>query len=148
MRTMNFDAIATGAPLDRQASVVRDGSGDSWDARIPPGMDHWQAPPPSTERKPRDLEDMTARVFGRMTIIRYYGRREGKHARPLWLARCQCGDYETRRHETLKKGGNPEDRCYPCFRVMHLQQRAARAPNARDQRKAAAVFARIVGDAA
>jgi hypothetical protein len=148
MRTSNFEALATAAPLNREASVVRDGSGDTWTQTIPEQMDHWTAPPLPLSPRPDNIEDLTGKVFGRLTVIRFHGSREGKHARPVWLVRCLCGDYETRRHKTLQKAANPDDACLICTKAEQLRKRGAKTTSGAYRRKAAAAFAKITGEAA
>lgn len=46
MKTLDFDKLATSAPLDRQAAEVRDGTGEHWDGRVYDRDSHWDAPPP------------------------------------------------------------------------------------------------------
>lgn len=148
MRTMNFDVIATSAPLNREASVVRDGSGDTWDFQPPPQMEHWKAPPLPVGRRPETIADLTGRVFGRLTVIRFHGKPEGKNALNGWLVRCVCGDYEVRTNKTLKKAANPNDCCCVCAKADRLKERAARTPTKRDLKRQRASFRRIVGEAA
>lgn len=116
MRTMNFDAIAASAPPDRQASTVRDGSGDLFTVAIPDDREHWEAPPLPEADMPEVIEDLTGRMIGRMTVVRYHGRRAGQGA---WLVRCCCGDYEVRRGSSIRRNAQPDHACIEC---NHLQR--------------------------
>ncbi len=145
MRVTNWDAVATSAPLDRQASIVRDGSGDTWDHEVHPQIDHWKAPPLPLAKKPDALEDLTGKRWGRLVVVRFHGKREGKNAPLCWLVRCACGDYETRRYATALKA-TPEDACVICAKAERLRQRASLPPSKKQFRKQRAAFARIVGE--
>lgn len=101
VRTTNFDAVAASAPLDRQASVIRDGSGEVWEAKICPSILHFKAPPQQVSRKPRNKADLTGRVYGRLTVVRYHTTSGA--GRGIWLLRCVCGDYELRRGEKIRE---------------------------------------------
>ncbi len=108
MRTTNFDVIAASAPLNREASVARDGSGETWGFEVHEQISHWKAPPLPTHRRPHGMSDLSGRSFGLLKVLRFHGYREGKNAPALWLVRCSCGDYETRRHAKLVKGGDAD----------------------------------------
>ena len=108
IKTTNFDALAVATPLNREASKVRDGSGDLWEVTIQRPDEHWTAPPLALSPKPSDMEDLSGRVFGRMTVVRYHGV-IGKH--PRWLVRCACGDYELRRANPINSQKTPSDHC-------------------------------------
>lgn len=151
MRTMNFDAIAASAPLDRAASVVRDGSGDQWAPAVNDlTMDHWSAPPLQTHPKPNALADLSGARLGRLTVVRFHGYREGKNAPPMWLVRCSCGDYEARRNTTVLKRlahAEPDDCCALCLKADQLRKRNSSAPTKSQLRKQRKAFNRIVSEA-
>lgn len=111
MRTTNFDAIATAAPLDRQASVVRDASGDLFEGKVPIWHVHWTAPPLPEGSRPRFCPDMTGAKAGRLTVVRYHRSHPKKGAQ--WLVRCVCGDYELRCTAALKTP-HPDHKCEAC----------------------------------
>lgn len=115
VRTMSFDAVAAAAPLNREASVVRDGSGDLWAPKIKEHIEHWDAPPPPEAPRPEIMPDLTGRTVGRLTVIRYHGRR-GDSGR--WLVRCACGAYELRRSKAITnpkpRDGGQEHACAAC----------------------------------
>lgn len=45
--------------------------------------------PATTLRQP-GFKDLTGRVYGRLTVIRFAGHK-GKHRRTAWLCKCECG---------------------------------------------------------
>lgn len=128
IRTMNFDAVGAAAPLDRQASVVRDGSGDLWDATIPPHHQHWDAPPLAEAGRPASAADLTGRQMGRMIAVRYH-RSHPKHG-AQWLMRCVCGSYELRRAKAIQTNTDDDHCCWVCNRVNVLRKRGAAANSA------------------
>lgn len=132
MRTTNFDAIAASAPLNREASTVRDGSGDLWEPQIKATTLRWDAPPVPEAKMPAHVVDLSGRQIGRLTVVRYHGKRKsGGH---FWLVRCSCGDYELRRNKFIEnppERHGPEDHeCAACDYLHHikwLQQNEAKA---------------------
>jgi hypothetical protein len=146
IRTMDFDAVAAAAPLDKTASVVRDSSGDLWDAKIHPSLGpHWKAPPEPIGKRPHGLPDLTGRAFGRFTVYRYYGKADGKNAEPKWIVRCQCGDYEARRTDSILKNTNPDACCWACEQVNVLRRRAAMPNTMKARAKSAAMLEKLAG---
>ena len=140
MRTTDFDAVAASAPLDRQASVIRDGSGDLWEAKInEAGQAHWDAPPLPLSAKPANQPELTGHRFGRFVVMRWHGATSKKNPEPAWLVRCSCGDYELRRTKTILRAGDLDDCCMKCKVVRTLQGRA-RKPNTAKTRKIAAAM--------
>lgn len=147
LRTTNFDAIATAVPLNREASTVRDGSGDFYDFPIPLHVQHWKAPPTPVGKLGKGAEDLTGRVFGRLTVIRFHGSAGGEWARPIWLVRCACGDYEVRRSKTLRSTTNADACCCICQHVKHLRDIGSK-PNTKARRMAAARLLDHLGETA
>lgn len=125
IRTTNFDALAAAAPLDRQASVIRDGSGDLWDGRVQATQAHWKAPPIPVHERPEDQPDLTGLRQGRLTAIRYHETRT-KPRRHQWLVRCDCGDYEVRRAEVIADHrGEHEACCQACDWLRIIRNRVS-----------------------
>ncbi len=126
MRTTNFDAIATSAPLDKTASVVRDGSGDHYDPEAKQ-QEHWLTCPPIAPA-PHNAPDLTGQIIGRLTVKGYYAIANGKGAR--WVVRCTCGGYETRRTKAITKPGLNdchEPMCCKCGRFEAMKRNAKAA---------------------
>lgn len=92
--TTNYDAIATAAPVNRQAALMRDGRGEVAEAPTSPGQERWDSPPLPERNPPPDLPRLEGRVFGDgMRVVRYHGTR-WNGAR--WLVRCRCSWFELR----------------------------------------------------
>jgi hypothetical protein len=149
MRTMNFDAIATAAPLNREASVVRDGSGEIWDGKVPSFHAHWDAPPLPEAPRPLQAPPLEGTSFGRMIVIRYH--RAHKKNGAQWLCRCTCGAYELRNTPAVRRlaagnAGNEEDHCCAkCDWLRHIKFKA-RSPQTAETRAAElAGFERLAG---
>lgn len=117
--TVDYDALATSAPLNRDAAIARDGSGEHFDFRVKDGRIHMDAPPP-TKPAPHGAPDLTGIIFGRMRVIGYYGSNQKGG---LWLSRCTCGAYETRRAKAIRNPVNTDDCCAKCTQLDRMRQR-------------------------
>jgi hypothetical protein len=128
---MNFDAVAAASPLNREASTVRDGSGDLYEVTVPAHVEHYTAPPKPMMPCPSDVEDLTGFRRGRFTVVRFHHpcKDGGK-----WLVRCTCGDYEVRRAKALKNGLEQDLSCYCCLRTDTLRKRGS-TQNTRARRR-------------
>lgn len=134
MRTTDFDRLATLAPLNATAAIVRDGLGEHHDGPNLGERQHWKAPPLPLEPRPANLPDLTGQQFGRLTVIRFHGRSGVSKPVFMWLVRCACGDYEVRRHKKLLNNANPETCCGVCDHTLQLRARASKTPTARSRR--------------
>lgn len=140
IRTMNLDAVLASAPLNREASTVRDGQGEHWSPDIPPSVRHFKAPPQPVAVLPAVSMDLTGRKIGRLTVIRFHGYSgDGKAKWPLqnWLVRCTCGDYELRRADRLRKMADPDACCFICQRARQLRDRAAMPSTSKTRERSA-----------
>lgn len=145
IRTMDFDRIASSAPLDATASAVRDGSGDLYDGPNLGDRQHWKAPPLPLALKPLHLADLTGRRVGeRLTVVRFHGQSGKSTPVNVWLVRCDCGDYEVRQDKKIRNGGHPEDACAICAHARVLRERAARTSTRKSRELSAAALDRIV----
>ena len=63
--------------------------------------------------------DYTGQTFGRLTAIRYTGRyhRYGKHAKRIWLFRCECGNQKEVLVEKVVKGWTKSCGCLKTTRT-------------------------------
>lgn len=117
MRTVNYDALAASAPLNTDAAIARDGSGESWaPIRKAAPANHWDAPP-VCQPLPSGVENLRGRRVGRLVVVSYYGSDNGSR----WLVRCACGAYETRRTKSVLNPPAIEAVCSECDRLRHLQ---------------------------
>jgi hypothetical protein len=123
----SFDRIITAAPVNKTAAIVAYGKGESWDPRNKITQAHWEAPP-KCDPLPRGVEDFSGAQTGRLTVIRYFASH--KRIGALWLVRCSCGDYETRRTGAFVNPNNSDDRCSKC---RHLEFVTGGQKKRRDQ---------------
>jgi hypothetical protein len=122
LRTTDFDRIASSAPLNTTASVVRDSPGEHWSPQPKDDRIHSDVPIPCA-RLPAGAADLTGLRTGRLVIIGYHSRRK-KNGR-MWVVRCQCGAYEVRKASKLtaeRPPGAPELTCMDCEALRHAQQ--------------------------
>lgn len=147
MRTTNFDAIAASAPLNREASTVRDGSGDQWEAKVPDGVLHWRDLP--ALRSPQSLSPVGRQAlaatqgmrFGRLTVVGLLDK--GTSSAPAsWVCRCVCGAYEARRMKSLQSG--KATMCHECQAVEEI--RATKTNSAAYRKQSAKLMKRLTGD--
>lgn len=102
MKTTEWDRVVSSAPQNAQAAVVRDGSGDQWQA-------DWRnvfAAPPSMRKPPNDpcFTDLTGRRFGRLTVVGLSARKASKDKGSRWVCRCVCANYGIFTIKALKRG--------------------------------------------
>lgn len=126
MRTMNFDAIAASAPLDRTASAVRDGSGDAWTPQKRTKVFHTDTPKLSPDAPGSSVgAEFEASIkglrFGRFVVV---GRSVVQNPKrgASWLCRCDCGQFENRKAKAMRSPLAGEDCCYQCMALRRLQK--------------------------
>lgn len=150
VRTTNFDAVAASAPLNRQASTVRDGSGDMWEAGVPNGMPRWIGPPPlksgASQTAPAQvvMARLVGKRFGRLTVLGIWAGGNAKK-KAVWVCRCDCGYYEGRKARFLEQGhpDGEEQRCSACDALAKLQRSAAKPSTKKARVRAAAMLDRL-----
>lgn len=132
MRTTNYDAIATSAPINKQAALMRDGRGPDDQIAMPEFTDHWDAPPRQERLPPRDLPRLEGRIFGAgMRVVRYHTARSNG---ARWLVRCSCGAYELRNTSAILTC-QADHACQACNHLQHIRWAADRSnqPDAREK---------------
>jgi hypothetical protein len=141
LRTTNFDALAASVPLNRDASVVRDGSGEMFDKPIAGvRVERWLAPPPM--KPPAVLAvtgdssaNLVGRRVGRVVVLGIWA--EGnQNKKATWVCRCDCGYYEGLKRKTLGFLGE-NAACSHCQETDRLRAMAS-APSTRSSRNKAA----------
>jgi len=120
IRTTNFDAIITASPINKDAAVSRDGRGFSYEPDKKIACRHWENQPLLREPTGED-RDLIGFRWGRLIALGYLAEDPGK----LWVVRCDCGRYETRRNKSLKRA-SPVDCCQQCGHVAHLKRQSFR----------------------
>ena len=64
----------------------------------------------------RSISDLSGKRFGKLTVLRFYGKKDGKHSQ--WLCRCDCGREIVVDRNNLKK----QTSCKPCAIERQKQQ--------------------------
>jgi len=131
LRTTDFDRIASSAPLNATASVVRDSPGEHWTPQAKDDRIRSDVPIPCAPL-PHGAPDLTGWRTGRLVIIGYHSRRK-KNGR-MWVVRCLCGAYEVRRGDRLAAQRSPELRelmCMDCEALIDARDRAHAAATGR-----------------
>ena len=117
-RTVDYDRLASSAPINRQAALTRDGRGPDFGLEAMELENHWSAPPPPERAPPRDLPRLEGREFGAgMRVVRYHGKRSNG---ARWLVRCACGDYELRATQAIQTA-QADHACQKCNHTRHLR---------------------------
>lgn len=117
---MNFDKIATSAPVNRTAAM-QTASGDAWVPTI--NILDWYPDQPklaNIDRAARlnpEFKDFTGMKFGFLTVLGLMDKKSD-NTPASWVCRCVCGSFCTRRAKSIKNGiarGNTFiDRCGMC----------------------------------
>ena len=123
IKTTDWDAVAASAPLNKEASVVRDGSGAAFVTKSERVRNDILENPLPVIIPPHQFKDFTGRTFGRYRIVGFVDLKKanvGKTSQAKWLARCACGLYQTLKHTTLVKYDAgaamlQNDRCFRCM---------------------------------
>lgn len=102
-------------PVNRLAAEVT-GKGVHYEPQKKIAQQHWEIQPP-TIPTPRNIRDLSGIRFGRFTVLGLYSGGGG-----LWVVRCVCGDFETRRSRAINNPRNTRDRCDKCSHLRHLQR--------------------------
>lgn len=112
MRGMDFDRIASSAPLDKTAATVT-GAGEAFVPRIQI-QDYLADMPPikpitRDQRVNPEFVDFTGVVIGRVTVIGIQAK-SSKGNGAFWILRCKCGAYCKRSAKSLKAAtaGSPD----------------------------------------
>jgi hypothetical protein len=116
--------IATSVPINRTAArvVQRGPKGYESGKRILTDCSPVPLPTKPVPRKPQ-LLDLTGRVVGHLTVVGAGVKRSSNGM--LWVCRCVCGYYTTRRTGSLLNPANDADRCDRCREVAYLKRKAS-----------------------
>ncbi len=76
-----------------------------------------QKPIPKSIRNNKGFSDLTGSRRGRLTVL-------GMSADDLtlWVCRCDCGRYTTRKAKAIKNPNNEQDRCEECRQLAYLKR--------------------------
>ena len=116
-----MDAVA-GRPVDKTAALVtQPGKGYVPNKKIL--QRHWESPPKPLSSPPPDIKNLVGMKFGFFTVFAYY-ESHWKNGGSVWLVRCNCGHYETRRSKAVLNPDNNEDRCDNCRHLQYLHEKS------------------------
>jgi hypothetical protein len=82
---------------------------------------------------PSTIKNFTGKRYGRIEVIAYSHlrvkmKKSGRDPIHYWVVRCDCGEYEMRRHTALNRkdrGERDNDECMHCKRLDFLKRNAA-----------------------
>jgi len=121
-----FDKLLASRPVN-QAAARTMGRGVHFESKKVIAQRHWAAPPKTIPASQvtdpaGTFIDLSGIKFGRFVVIGYLGKPKG-HS--LWLVRCACGDYESRKSKAIRNPDNHGDRCDNCRQLAFLKRREA-----------------------
>jgi hypothetical protein len=116
----SLDLIITSTPVNKTAALVVSGKAEHWEPKRKITQLHWDAPP-KCEPLPKGVTDLSGFKIGRLVVARYFTshRKTGS----IWLVRCACGAYETRRTNALENPNNTDDCCNKCRALESARKR-------------------------
>lgn len=135
MKTTNWDALVTSAPIDKDAALARDGKGESWSpvTKITNCLDH-----PGELKAFHDptscAEDLTGQRFGGVVVLGVSVRDTSK-GKTAWVARCDCGKYARFSRQGIH-AARVDGRAYcgECLLLHDIQAGKGKTPLQRKQR--------------
>lgn len=115
------DFLFTNKPVNKTASKVLS-SGEHFESHKKLNQFHSIAPLQTQPfAGPKHL-DLSGTKFGRFTVVGCLGGfQRGKGV--LWLVKCACSHYETRRTPAIKNPNNQDDCCSYCRQLEFLKHR-------------------------
>ena len=131
-----LDAVIASVPANATAARVM-ARGEHWTPEKvpPPGLLHWESPPPIKPFVGTAGQDYTGKKFGRFTVVGLLGISGGKNRGERWVVRCSCSHFEARTPQSIAlrvagyviEDGNPMwDRCWWCAQWAVTQNRYAK----------------------
>lgn len=115
-------------PVDKQARIVVS-PGVHFEPDFKVNQPLWDIPPTIRPFSGRKKSNIRGNYFGKlMRVMGFLGHPEtrNKHQREkhgaLWLVRCSCGLFETRRRKSILNINNKNDCCQRCRHIRHLKR--------------------------
>lgn len=121
IRTVDFDRLASSAPVNKQAAADYSASGGVWAPEKKINNRRWLSPP-ETRPVPTNSLDLTGCRAGRFVVVGLLARDPvlSKNAPAKWVCRCSCGAYETRRAVVIQNPGLHRMMCSHCDYTAEL----------------------------
>ena len=110
-----IDAVVSSAPINRTAARVTS-KGFDYQPNKRVVCIEGDLPLPVRQLAPGE-EDLRGKRVGRLTVIGRYAGGNG-----LWVVRCDCSRYATRKTKALKNQNNYGDRCEQCRHISYLKR--------------------------
>lgn len=124
MKTTDWSAVTASAPINKEAAVARDGSGDQFNSIKRICQIHSRECLP-TIPCPKNKKNLTGKKRDRLTVIGLYAGEDNPKAveskGSLWVCKCVCGAYVTRRQHKLAKDTTTIDACDECRQLEYLK---------------------------
>ena len=110
--------IATRTPIDKTSAIVT-AKGFDYKPDVVIDNEYWDAQPKTIKKEKKEI-DLTGVTFGEFIVIgKYKSHKRGA----LWVVKCSCGSYETRRRKAMFNINNSVDRCVYCRHKMQLKRK-------------------------
>lgn len=125
MRENLIQAIARRVPIDRTTARVVSVGPKGLDARKRITQAHSDVPL-TTVAIPKSVRDLRGRTVGTLTVVglaeptKTQQKQQGNNR--LWVCRCVCGHYLTRRGKAINNPSNQSDACDHCRYVQNLRR--------------------------
>ena len=127
-KTTQYDRIFSSSPLNEVAGRVTAQADEVFESKKKIIQAHSDVPLPT---KPfianSKTPNLSGKSIGRLTVV---GLSASGKSRPdsgaLWVVRCVCGRYETRRTKSILKETNTHDSCDECRQTAFIQSEAGR----------------------
>ena len=110
-----IDAVVSSAPINKTAARVTSKGFDYQPNKLIVCVEG-DLPLPVRQLTPEE-EDLRGKRVGRLTVIGRYAGGNG-----LWVVRCDCSRYATRKTKALKNPNNYGDRCEQCRHISYLKR--------------------------
>lgn len=126
-RVPTIEAVVTKRPVNRTAALVTQPGPKGLESSKRIAQAH-SDDRLTTVPVPRSVRDLRGRTFGTLTAIGLaeptasISKQQGNQR--LWVCRCVCGRYLTRRAKAINNPNNTNDRCDPCRQVAYLRRRS------------------------
>lgn len=110
-------------PVNNLARTVIDGPSEHHDYQVKGHPDSSNPLPLSP--LPSDIENLTGRKCGWLTVVGYHGFKtkcSGRTVIHKWVVRCVCGTYSIRKGQSIRRDSNPNQACERCERIQKLRR--------------------------
>jgi hypothetical protein len=119
--TDKLQKVITSEPIDRTAAMVTS-RGVRYESPKKIIQRHWEIPPSTIPVGPSE-RDFTGLRCGRFVVVgKLSVQKDSRGGTSLWLVRCDCSHYETRRSKSLRNPRNKGDCCERCRQLIYAKR--------------------------